>query len=337
MKQEIKDESRTMKAIVCPQYGSPDVLELQEIERPEPGDGEILIRVEATGLNAADWRLMRADPFFVRFMLGLLKPKNLTLGSDIAGEVVAVGQKCTQFRPGDAVFSDLSSNGLGGLAEYVCAPETMVAPKPTNLDFYEAAAVPMAAVTALQGLRDHGKIDTGHKVLINGASGGVGTFAIQIAKAFGAEVTAVCSTTKLALARSLGADHVVDYTKDDFAQRGQKYDLILAVNGSRPLAAYIDALTPAGCLVVIGGSMKQLFLAMLLGPIKTRSSGKAVRTFTAQPNQQDLLFIKALIEEGKVKPVIDKRYSLAESADAMRYLEEGHANGKVVVTPRGNQ
>ena len=232
-----------MQAIVYHNYGSPDVLKLEEVQKPVPQDDEVLVKVVAASAAAGDWHLLRAKPFLVRFMYGLLKPKYKILGADVAGRVEAVGRNVTQFQPGDEVFGDLSNCGFGAFAEYVAAPETALALKPTNLTFEEAAAVPVSAVTALLGLR-HGQIQPGQKVLINGASGGVGTFAVQIAKAFGAEVTAVCSTGKVELVRSLGADHVIDYTQADFTQNGERYDLILAANGYQPLAAYQRALSP---------------------------------------------------------------------------------------------
>lgn len=318
-----------MKAIVYTKYGPPDMLQLAEVEKPMPKDGEVLIKIQAAATNAADWHFLRGDPFFLRFFAGLFKPKNQILGVDIAGRVEAVGQNVTTFQAGDAVIGKLSG---GGFAEYACAPENMLVLKPTNLNFEEAAAVPLAAITALQGLRDIGQIESGQKVLINGASGGVGTFAIQIAKAFGAEVTAVCSTAKIDLARSLGADHVIDYTQEDFTQNGQQYDLILSANGNRPLSDYERALTPTGTYVMAGGSMSQMFQAILLGPIKSKSGGKTIRDFTAKPNKKDLVFVAKLLEAGKVTPVIDRCYPLGEVPEAIRYLEEGHAKGKVIIT-----
>jgi NADPH:quinone reductase-like Zn-dependent oxidoreductase len=320
-----------MKAIVYTKYGSPDVLELKEVENPTPKDNEVLIKVHAASVNAYDWHLLSADIFLVRLYAGLLKPKNTMLGADMAGRIEAVGRDVKQFRPGDEVFGDIAGNSGGSFAEYVSVPEGALALKPANLSFEEAAAVPMAAVTALQGLRDEGQIQAGQKVLINGASGGVGTFAVQIAKSFGAEVTAVCSTRNSDQARSLGADHVIDYTKEDFTQRGQQYDLILAANGYHPLSAYQRALTPKGIYVMAGGTMAQIFQAMLLGSWMSKSGGKKMGGVSAKHNQNDLVFIKELIEAGKVVPVIDKRYSLSEAADALRYLGEGHARGKVVI------
>ncbi|MEM8534260.1 MAG: NAD(P)-dependent alcohol dehydrogenase [Chloroflexota bacterium] len=323
-----------MKAIVYTQYGSPDVLRLTNITKPTLQANDVLIRTHATGVNAADWRLLRADPLLVRLTMGLFKPKYPVLGSDVAGEIEAVGSAVTQFRPGDAVYGDLSGVGLGGFAEYVRAPEHAITAKPSGLTFAEAAAVPMAAITALQGLRDHGQIQPGQQVLINGASGGVGTFAVQIAKAFGAEVTAVCSTTKIDLARSLGADHIVDYTQEDFIQNNMQYDLILAANGSRALRDYERALAPQGRYVMVGGSMSQIFQAMLLGPLRSKKGGKTFKSIITVPNQQDLWAITELIEMGKVKPVIDRCFPLVEVPAALRYLETGRARAKVVITMR---
>jgi NADPH:quinone reductase-like Zn-dependent oxidoreductase len=266
----------------------------------------------------------------------LFKPKDTILGTDVAGRIEAVGRSAKQFQPGDEVYGDLSACGHGGFAEYVAVPENAVALKPANLTFEEAAAVPLAAVTALQGLRDNGQIRPGQKVLINGASGGVGTFAVQIAKSFGAEVTAVCSTRNVDMARSLGADHVIDYTQTDFTKSGQQYDLIFAVSGYHPISAYHRALSPKGIYVMVGGSGAQLFQAMLLGPWLSRSTGKRMDVLSAQPSQKDLVFMKDLLEAGKVAPVIDRRYTLPEVPDAIRYLEAGHARGKVVITVEQN-
>jgi NADPH:quinone reductase-like Zn-dependent oxidoreductase len=322
-----------MKAIVNERYGLPDVLQLKEVEKPAPKDDQVLVKVHAVSINAYDWHSLTADIFLVRLMGGgLLRPKNKILGADIAGQVEAVGSNTRQFHTGDEVFGDIAAYGSGGFAEYVAVPERALALKPGNLSFEEAAAVPMAAFTALQGLRDQGHIQPGQKVLINGASGGVGTFAVQIAKAFGAEVTAVCSTRNLNMARSLGADHVIDYTKEDFTQNEQQYDLILAVNGYHPLSAYKRVLTPRGIYVMAGGKMPQIFQAMLLGPSMSRTEGKKMGGVTATSNQKDLLFIKDLLEAGKVVPFIDKRYPFSEAAEALRYLGQGHARGKVVVT-----
>jgi len=317
-----------MKAIVYHKYGSPDVLELKEVEKPTPKDDEVLIKVHAASVNAYDWHFLTADIFLIRLMGGgLLKPKDTRLGADIAGRVEAVGRNVKQFQPGDEVFGMVR----GGFAEYTCSPENALALKPSTLSFEGAAAVPMAAVTALQGLRDTGQIQPGQKVLINGASGGVGTFAVQISKSFGAEVTAVCSTRNLDQARLLGADHVIDYTKEDFTQSGQQYDLILAANGYHSLSAYKRALTPKGIYVMAGGSMPQIFQAMLMGSWMSETGGKKMGGVSAKRSQKDLAFLKELVEAGKVVPVIDRRYPLSETAEALRYLGEGHARGKVVI------
>jgi len=321
-----------MKAIVYTQYGPPDVLELKEVEKPSPKADEILIKVHAASVNAADWHYLRGAPFLFRLECGLLKPKNTFLGSDVAGQIEAVGRNVTQFQPGDEVFGDLSECGRGTFAEYVCASENALALKPANISSEEAAAVPMAAVTALQGLRSKGQIRPEQKVLINGESGGVGMFAVQIAKAFGTEVTAVCSTRNLDIVRSIGADHVIDYTREDFIQNGQRYDLILAVNGYHPISDYQRALSPNGTYVMSGGATAQMFQAMLLGPWLSRNGNQKMGNLLAKPNKNDLAFIKELLEAGKVVPVIDRCYPLSEVADALRYVEEGHAQGKVVIT-----
>jgi NADPH:quinone reductase-like Zn-dependent oxidoreductase len=265
-------------------------------------------------------------------MSGLLKPKNTILGADIAGRVEAIGSNVTQFKPGDEVFGDLSVSGRAGFAEYVCARENALVLKPARLTFEQAAAVPMAAVTALQGLRSKGQIQPGQKVLVNGASGGVGTFAVQIAKSFGTDVTAVCSTGNVDMVRSLGADRVIDYTQKDFTQNGHRYDLILAVNGYHSISDYQRALNPKGIYVTTGGSMAQMSQAMLQGPWISMTGSKKMSNMLARPNQTDLAFVKELLEAGKVVPVIDRCYSLSEVPEALRYLEEGHARGKVVIT-----
>ncbi|MCB8935376.1 MAG: NAD(P)-dependent alcohol dehydrogenase [Anaerolineae bacterium] len=321
-----------MKAIINTTYGSPDVLRLVELETPTPAADEVLIRIHAASVNAYDWHLLRADPFLVRLSMGFFRPRNPMLGADVAGQIVAIGRDVTQFKPGDEIYGDLSACGNGGFAEYVAVPEKYVARKPASLTFEQAAAVPMAAVTALQGLRDVGSVQPGHKVLINGASGGVGTFAVQIAKALGAEVTAVCSTSKIDLTQSLGADHVIDYAKEDFTRNGRQYDLILAVNGDRSLGDYERVLMPNGTYAMVGGSNSQIFQALLRGPIKSRSGGKRFTTVSAKPNQADLEVMNDLIETGRVRPVVDRCYPLSETAEALRYVEAGHARGKVVIT-----
>jgi NADPH:quinone reductase-like Zn-dependent oxidoreductase len=315
-----------LKAIVYTKFGPPDVLQLQEVEKPGPKDNELLIKVHAASANAYDWRHLRADPFLIRLMgAGLLKPKHKILGADIAGQVEAVGRNVTQFRPGDEVFGE---GGYGGFAEYACVAENRFVLKPANLTFEDAAAVPMAALTALQGLRDKGQIQARQKVLINGASGGVGTFAVQIAKSFEAEVTGVCSTTKMDLVRSIGADQVIDYTREDVTKNGRHYDLIFDIAAYRSISEYKRLLSPGGIYVLAGGSMARIFQTMLL----SMTGAKNMRIMVAKTDQKDLLFMTELIAEGKVKPIIDKRYPLAETAEALRYLEEGHARGKVVIT-----
>jgi NADPH:quinone reductase-like Zn-dependent oxidoreductase len=325
-----------MKAIIYTKYGSPDVLELKEVEKPTPKDNEVLVKVHAASANPADWHLMRGKPFFVRFETGFPKPKNTILGLDIAGRVEAMGSSVTQFQSGDEVFGSTSG---GGFAEYVSAPENAIVVKPANCSFEEAAAVPVVAFTALQGLRDKGQIQSGQKVLVNGASGGVGSFAVQIAKSFGAEVTGVCSTRNLDLVRSIGADHVIDYTQEDFTKTGQRYDLIFDAVGNRSAGAYRRALSPNGRCVVAGFTTlsHMLFQVMVQGSLMSMAGRKKIGGMgVAKPNQKDLLAIKELLETGQVVPVIDRQYPLSETADAIRYLEEGHARGKVVIIVESN-
>ena len=319
-----------MKAIVCANYGAPDVLQLQEVEKPTPNENQVLIKVHAAAANPLDWHKMRGTPFLVRLGDGFFKPKDPRIGADMAGQVEAVGSNVTQFRPGDEVFGV----GVGGFAEYACARETKVALKPVNLSFEAAAAAPVAALTALQGLRDQGQIQPGQKVLINGAAGGVGTFAVQMAKAFRAEVTGVCSPQKLALVRSIGADHVIDYTKEDFTRNGQPYDLIFDAVGNRSVADYQRALRANGICTVAGfTTLARLCQVVVLGAWVSKTRHKKIGLMgIAQPNSKDLAFIKELLEAGKVVPVIDRRYPLAETAEALRYLEVGHARGKVIIT-----
>ena len=322
-----------MKAIVYTKYGPPEVLHLEEVKKPFLNENQVMVKVYAASINAGDWHLLTADPFPLRLMgTGLFKPKNTILGADIAGCVEAVGRNVKQFRPGDAVFGDIFGLGNGSFAEYVSVPESALALKPSNVSFEEAAAVPVAAVTALQGLRDQGHIQPGQRVLINGASGGVGTFAVQIAKAFGAEVTAVCSTRNLEMARSIGADHVIDYTKEDFTRNGRQYDLILAANGYHPLSAYKRALTPRGIYVFTGGLPAQIFQSLLLGPLMSKSDGRKMTSAMKKANPNDMLVIRDLLEGGKIKPIIDGCYPLSKTADAFRYFGNGHARGKVVIT-----
>lgn len=322
-----------MKAIVYKKYGLPDVLHLEEVKKPTPRDEEVLVKVHAASINAGDWHLLTGDPFPMRLMgVGLFTPKNTILGADMAGQVEAVGRKVQQFKPGDEVFGDIFGLGSGSFAEYVSVPESVLAKKPSIISFEEAAAVPVAAVTALQGLRDKGHLQSGQKVLINGASGGVGTYAIQIAKAFGAEVTAVCSSSNLEIATSIGADHVIDYTQEDFTENEQQYDLILAVNGYRPLSAYKRALTPNGIYVFVGGLPAQIIQSLFLGPLMSKSNGRKMTSSQKKVNQKDLLVIRDLLADGKIKPVIDACYPLCETIEAFRYFGKGHTHGKVVIT-----
>jgi len=327
-----------MKAIVYTTYGSPDVLQLNDVEKPTPKDNEVLVKVHAASANPLDWHLMRAEPFLARLENGLLKPKNTKLGADIAGRVEAVGRNVTQFQVGDEVFGAIFINTLGGFAEYVCVPEELLALKPANMTWEQAAAVPVAAFTALQGLRNKGQIQPGQKVLINGASGGVGTFAVQIAKSFGTEVTGVCSTRNLEMVRSIGADHVIDYTREDFTRNGQRYDLIFDAVGNRSVSDYKRALSPNGICAVAGfTTLSRLFQVIFLGAWVSRTGSKKIGMMdTAKPNQKDLAFLKELLEAGKVVPVIDRRYPLRDTAEAIRYLEAGHAHGKVIITVEQN-
>jgi NADPH:quinone reductase-like Zn-dependent oxidoreductase len=314
-----------MKAIVQTKFGSPEVLQLKEVEKPIPGDNEILIKVRAASVNAYDWRHLRADPFFIRLMgAGLLKPKHKILGADIAGQVEAVGSNAKQFQPGDEVFGECS---YGGFAEYVCVDEKRFVLKPANLTFEEAAAVPMAGLTALQGLRDKGQIKAEQKVLINGASGGVGSFAVQIAKSFKTEVTGVCSTAKMEFVHSIGADHVIDYTKEDITRDVKKYDLILDAAVFRSVSKYKHILRPGGNYIVVGGSIMRIIQLMWL----SKRGAKNMATMVANINQKDLLILAEMLKDGRIKSAIDKCYPLVETAEAVRYLEEGHVRGKVVI------
>ena len=317
---------RVMQAFTYDKYGPPDTLRLAEVEKPTPQAGEVLVRVMANSVNAADWHMVRGKPLFSRFVLGLLRPKHRILGVDIAGEVEAVGSGVSRFKPGDEVYANLLDHGYGGFAEYVSASEDAASLKPANLSFEEAAAVPMAAVTALQALRHHGEIQPGQKVLINGASGGVGTFAVQIAKSYGAEVAGVSSTRNLDLVRSLGADHVVDYTTTDFTESGKRYDLIHDAVGNRSVGDLRGALAEGGKAAVTGfSSMAKMMGASLRG-------GKDVAQVKAKVTAQDLEFLARLIEDGKVRPQIDRRCPFAEVPAAVAYVESGHARGKVVVS-----
>jgi NADPH:quinone reductase-like Zn-dependent oxidoreductase len=320
-----------MKSIVHHEYGSPDVLKLEEVERPTPQDNEALVRVHAAAINAGNLFMVSGKPFIARMSSGLLRPKHLNPGSDVAGRVEAVGKDVTEFKPGDEVFGDNLLGGCGTYAEYVCVPENELALKPTNSTFEEAAAAAQAALVALQGLRNVGQIQAGQKVLVIGASGGNGTFAVQIAKAFQTEVTGVCSTRNIELVRSIGADHVIDYVKEDFAQDGEQYDLIIAMAGYRPLQDYRRALRHGGIFVWAGGPLKGMFEAMALGPWVSRK-GQKLTNLSHQQNQADLVFMAGLMEAGKVKPVIDRCFPLEETAEAFRHYAAGHMQGKVVIT-----
>jgi NADPH:quinone reductase-like Zn-dependent oxidoreductase len=326
-----------MKAIVYTQFGSPDVLQFTEMEKPVPKDNQVLIKVQAASVNALDRHSIHM-PFLVRLISGsgLRQPKDPRLGADIAGRVEAVGAAVTQFQPGDEVFG-VSTASKGGFAEYTCAREDVLVVKPANVTFEAAAAVPVAALTALQGLRDRGQLQAGQHVLIYGAGGGVGTFAVQLAKAFGAEVTAVCNTRNVEMVRSLGADHVIDYTKEDVIKSGQQYDLILAVNGYHSIFSYRRALRPKGRFVFVGAASAHVFgaaiQAILLGPVLSKTGSQNMGSmWIAKINQKDLLLVKELLEAGKIVPVIDRRYPLRETAEALRYLEAEHAQGKVIIT-----
>lgn len=310
-----------MNAVVYDRSKSGDFLVVREVEKPVPGENEVLVRVHAVSINAADYRSMQ---------MGII-PKRKIFGADIAGRVVEVGKNVNKLNVGDEVFGDIARSGFGGFAEYAAAPERLLALKPTSVSFEDAAAVPMAGVTALQGLRDLGNIQKGQKVLICGTGGGVGTFAVQLAKYFGAEVTGVCSQDNAELTRSIGADHVIDYNKEDFIKNGKRYDLVLAVNGSHSLFAYRRILTPNGTFVMAGGALTQLISNKLFGSLMSIGS-KKMRHLSTEQSTKDLDFVMKLVEEGKVKPIIDRRYSLHETAEAMRYIRKGHARGKVVIT-----
>lgn len=320
-----------MKAIVYRRYGSPDVLALEEVEKPVVKDGDVLVRVHAASVNPLDWHLLRGWPYIVRPTSGWRKPKRNIPGVDVAGVVEAVGRDVTDLRPGDEVFGEKSR----ACAEYVAGPAELFVPKPVNLTLEEAAAIPVGAVTALQALRDKGRVQAGQRVLINGAAGGVGTFAVQLAKSFGAEVTGVCSTQNVELVRSLGADHVVDYTRDDFTRSGQRYDLIVDNAANRSLLAMRRVLAPTGTLVIVGAPKGNWIapIARVLGAVLLSRFGtrKFVMLLTDM-TREDLLFVKDLIEAGTVSPVIDRRYPLSEVPDAIRYLETMHARAKVVIT-----
>ena len=320
-----------MKAIVYTGHGSPDILQLKEVEKPRPQENQLLIKVHAAALNALDSHMMRGVPFINRLIDWLVKPKLKIPGVDLAGRVEAIGSAVTRFQVGDEVFG----SGHDAFAEYAITLESRVVLKPATVTFEAAAAVPVAALTALQGLRDYGEIKSGQKVLIHGAGGGVGTFAVQIAKSFGAEVTAVCGTKNLEMARSIGADHVIDYAQQDFTRSGKRYDLIMTVNGYYPILAYRRALNPRGILVMAGASKASIFRTLLqvllLGPLISLTSKQKIRVFIARIKEKDLLFLRGLLQAGGLKPVIDRHYPLSETAEAIRYLEQWHSQGKVIV------
>ena len=321
-----------MKAAVYTRYGSPDVVQIKDVEKPVPKDNEVLIEVRAASVNPLDWHFMRGTPYFVRILAGLRKPKITRLGVDVAGQVEAVGRNVTQFKPGDAVFGSCR----GAFAEYVCTSESTLVMKPDNVTFEQAASAPVAAFTVLQGLRDKGQIQPGQKVLINGAAGGVGTFAVQIAKSFGADVTGVCSTRNVDMVRSIGADRVIDYTREDFTKSGQRYDLIFDSVGNHSLLACRRVLNPKGIYIAVGGPSGRWMIGPLAraiaAPVLSRFVSQKLFMVMAKPSQEDLAIMHELMETGKVTSVIDKRYRLSEVPEAIRYLEEGHARGKVVIT-----
>ncbi|MEM1255574.1 MAG: NAD(P)-dependent alcohol dehydrogenase [Cyanobacteria bacterium P01_H01_bin.21] len=332
--------SDKMKAIVQDEYGSPNVLTLKDIDKPIPQDNEVLIRVYASSVNASDWHLMRGKPFLIRLMFGgITKPTIKTLGADVAGCVEAIGKNVKRFQPGDEVFGDISECGFGAFADYVCAPEDTVMLKPNAVSFKEAAAVPAAAMAALQALRDCGEIQTGQRVLINGASGGVGLFAVQLAKAFGAEVTGVCSTEKMEMVQfpagkaspTQGADYVIDYTQTDYTQAKQQYDLVLDAAAYCSVADVLPVLKLGGTYVMIGGSTASFFQAMLLGRWLTKRSGRHVKCLAMKPNQKDLATIRDLMVAGKITPHIDQCFNLSEVPAAIRYVEQRQVKGKVVI------
>ena len=319
-----------MKAVVFTRYGGPDVLELRDVAKPAPGEGEVLVRVHAVSVNDWDWQAMLGAPFMNRLMFGLLKPKKQILGSDIAGHIEAVGKNAARFRQGDEVFGDLTGR-WGGFAEYVCAPEGALAPKPPSLTFEEASAIPQAGMLAVQGLRDKAQLRRDQTLLVNGAGGGVGIFAVQIAKLQGVETTGVDHTEKLDLLRSAGFDHVLDYTRDDFTARGQRYDLVLDVKTNRSVRSYLRALTARGVYVTVGGSTGRLIQVLLLGLVLPLVSKKRMRIVALKPNK-DLAYLTELVEAGSVRPVVDSNYTLTETAAAMRRFGSGMHKGKIVIT-----
>ncbi len=319
-----------MKAIIHRTYGSPDVLEYVELEKPTPSDDEVLIKVEAAGVNPLDWRKLRAQPFLIRTSEGMRKPNDIRLGADVAGRVEAVGRSVTEFQVGDEVFGEISK---GAFAEYVSSRSDLLAPMPEDGSFVESAASPVAAITALQGLRDHGQIKAGQRVLINGASGGVGTYAVQIAKAFDTQVTGVCSTAKLEMVHSIGADHVIDYTTEDFSRSGQRYDLIFDIVGNLSMSKYRRSLTSNGIGVIAGFTTLPRMFGVIVGSLwRTKTSDQTISMMLAKPTQADLNYLRELMETGKLRSVVDRTFPLHKTAEAIRYLESGRACGKVVIT-----
>ena len=318
-----------MKAVVRTRYGPPGVLRLMDVETPAPKDDEVLVKVHAVSLNASDWEVLRGKPLYARIM-GPFRPRYHILGSDIAGQVVAAGRDTTLFQPGEDVFADILSQ-MGGFAEYVCVPESALARMPAGMTYEEAAALPQAGAIALQGIDDRGQVQPGQKVLINGAGGGSGMYAVQLARLRGAEVTGVDNTEKLEFMRSLGADHVIDYTREDFTRNGRTYDLILDLAAHRPAFACKRSLTPGGRYLYVGGSMATLLQVLLIGPLTGRAAGKKIRVLAVRLGAQHLAPIVELCQAAKIATVIDRRYRLSEVPEALRYLGEGHAKGKVVV------
>jgi NADPH:quinone reductase-like Zn-dependent oxidoreductase len=322
-----------MRAIVQDRYGSPDVLRLEDVDKPVTADNEVLVRVHAAAINARDWHTMRGDPYLARMAFGLRSPKMKIRGTDFAGRVESVGTAVTRFRPGDEVYGEVE----GAFAEYVNAPDNLVAPKPANLSFEQAAAIPLAGNTALMGLRDAARAQPGHQVLINGASGGVGTFAVQFAKSLGTHVTAVCSTRNVELVRSLGADHVIDYTHEDFTRDGRRYDVVFDLVGNRSLTDLRRALTPTGTLILSGGGVSNG--GSVVGPIALVAKGQLlsrfvrhrVITLSATPSKENLATLRELAESGTLTPIIDRTHPLSETAEAIRYVEQEHARAKVVL------
>lgn len=320
-----------MRAVVFEKYGRPEDLRLKEVAKPVAGANEVLVRVHASSVNSWDWELLRAVPFVNRVMFGLFRPKIQSLGADVAGTVESVGSGVSRFKVGDEVYGDLSGCGWGGFAEYVSAREEMLASKPTNMTFEQAAAVPQAGVLALQGLRCKGRISPGDKVLINGASGGVGTFAVQLAKHYSAEVTGVCRTEKMELVRSVGADHVIDYTAEDFTRREEKYDLIIDVSASRSVLTCLHALRPGGRYIIIGGRNGVIVQTMFLGPLLSRLGSRKAALLMHRPNRRDLEVLVTLLDEDKVKSIISHTYPLEEVPQAIQDFADHKARGKLVI------